>query len=194
MKLLHSALSPFARKVRAAAALLGLADRIELVAVDTGQSPEALTQANPLCKIPALLLEDGRAIFDSPVICEYLATLGEPGRLIPEAGPARIEVLQLQATGDGICDAAVLRRTLGVNGIAPDNNLVLRQKAAMARMLDRLEETVPPLLPDLGTIAVACALAYLDTRFADEPWREARPQLAAWYDAISREDCLRSLA
>jgi len=101
--------SPFGRKVRIAAALLGLEGRIAVVPADTGDPADSLRRQNPLGKIPALIAEDGVAIFDSRVIVEYLDGLAGSGRLIPADLAARIPALILQALADGIADAALLQ-------------------------------------------------------------------------------------
>src|SRR5215203_5755628 len=102
MKLFFNMASPFVRKVRVFARETGLDNRIEEIA--TGVSPVQenadLANANPLVKIPALVLDDGTTLFDSPVICEYLDSLHAGRKLFPAAGPARWTALRLQATGD----------------------------------------------------------------------------------------------
>src|SRR5919206_185546 len=100
--------SPFGRKVKIAAAVLGLSDRIEVVAADTNDPNEELRRQNPLGKIPTLVLENGEALYDSRVIVEYLDALAGGGRLIP-AGWARFEALRLQALAEGVMDAPILR-------------------------------------------------------------------------------------
>ncbi|GBQ35601.1 glutathione S-transferase [Gluconacetobacter azotocaptans] len=198
MKLYHASLSPFARKVRAAIIALGLEDRIEEVVVNISAAPPDVLAANPLCKIPTLEIAEGEGVYDSPVIVEYLDALAGGG-VIPAAGPERWRALRLQALGDGIADAAVLWRGLAGAGLHRDDPLVQRQAAAIRRSLDRLEAAPPPEVSlagpvDVGILSVACALGYLDVRFADDPWRDQRPALAAWYETASRHDCLARTA
>ncbi|HEV7265231.1 MAG TPA: glutathione S-transferase [Falsiroseomonas sp.] len=188
MKLHYSANSPFARKVMACAVARGIDDRIETVGSNPHVSPEALLKANPLSKIPCLVLEDGTAIFDSPVICEYLDSVGEANGVFPSSGTPRwVRISVMHALADGIADALVARR---MHGAAPPDEaraaFLARQKAAVARGLAALEADPPKGLTDIGAIAVACALGYLDLRFADEPWREAHPRLAAWLAEVSK--------
>ena len=102
--------SPFVRKVRIVASLLGLEDRIEISPADTGNPEDALRQQNPLGKIPALILENGETIFDSAVIVDYLDWLAGGGKAIPSEPQARFRSLTQQALADGIADAAVLIR------------------------------------------------------------------------------------
>ena len=100
--------SPFGRKCKMSALVLGLMDRIDIVAADPRDPQDSLRQQNPLGKIPTLITDDGLELFDSPVICEYLDWLAGGGNLFPD-GEARWSALRLQALGDGILDAAVLQ-------------------------------------------------------------------------------------
>ena len=187
MKLHHSPASPFARKVVACAIARGIEGRIELLATNPHGTPEELTRENPLSKIPSLLTDDGRPVYDSPVICEYLDTLGDAAPLFPPTGSAaRLDAQIMHALADGIMDAAVARR-LSMPHPQDEARLAFdaRQKAAVARALAVLEAAPPEGLADIGAIAVGCALGYLDFRFAQEPWRAAHPRLAAWFAAVS---------
>lgn len=186
MKLFYSPASPYVRKVMACAIVRGLDQRIETMPTKPHASPPALVAANPLSKVPCLVADDGTALFDSPVICEYLDSLGSAPPLFPPAGPARWRALVLQATGDGILDAAVGRRMeQGRPQEAARDAAMARMRAAANRALDVLEAAPPGEGLDIGTITVACALGYLDFRFAAEPWREGRPRLAAWFARIA---------
>jgi glutathione S-transferase len=187
MKLHHSPASPYVRKVMACAIARGLDGRIEKVSTNPHVSPADLLADNPLSKVPALVADDGTAIFDSPVICEYLDTLGDAPALFPPTGSAaRLRAQILHATADGILDAAVARR---LNMPHPQDEgrraFDARQKAAVDRALAVLEADPPQGLSDIGAIAVGCALGYLDFRFAAEPWRDAHPRLAAWFAGVS---------
>ena len=187
MKLHYSPASPYVRKVMACAIARGLDGRIEKVATNPHTSPEGLLADNPLSKVPALVADDGTAIYDSPVICEYLDTLGDAAPLFPPTGtPARLKAQVMHATADGILDAAVGRR--GNMPLPQDDGrraYDARQKAAVDRALAVLEKAPPQGLSHIGEIAVACALGYLDFRFANEPWRETHPRLAAWFEKVS---------
>ena len=192
MKLLHAPTSPFVRKVMVVAREIGLADRIEIVfnAASPMQRDPALTALNPLGKIPALVLDDGRVLYDSAVICEYLADLAGDSDIFP-AGPARWEALTLQALGDGLLDAAVGNRYETV--MRPE---ALRwpdwSQAQMAKItgaLDAIEQAVhtgliAPTVHHIGLITLGCALGYLDFRYADLQWREGRPAAAEWFAAF----------
>lgn len=191
MRLFYSPASPFVRKVMACAIARELAERIELIPTVAGQSPPALLAANPLSKVPCLVTVDGVAMFDSPVICEYLDALDGTLPLFPRSGGARWKALIHQALGDGMMDAAVLRRgeSLRPQEAARTANMA-RQKAAVDRSLAVLEAEPPHQTVDIGSIAVGCALGYLDFRFAHEPWRATHPQLTAWFTEFSGNPCM----
>ena len=187
MKLFYSPASPYVRKVMACAISRGIAQQIELVPTNPHVSPASLLAANPLSKVPCLLTSDGLALFDSPVICEYLDSL-EDGTMLMfhRAGAARWKALKYQAMANGILDAAVGRRMERPKPTeAARDAWMARQKAAIDRTLAMLEHDPPHKIVDIGSISVGCALGYLDFRFAAEPWREAHPQLATWWEAFS---------
>lgn len=195
MKLYYSKTSPYVRKVMACAIARGIDSRIDCVTTNPHESPAALIGDNPLSKVPCLVTDDGFALFDSPVICEYLDTVGEALKLFPEPGASRWIALRQQAIGDGILDAAVLRRMeAGRPKEAARDAVMARQKAAIDRCLDLLEADLPGPALDIGTISVACALGYLDFRFAEEDWRPSHPKLAAWYKTIAAEKPLADTA
>lgn len=196
MKLHHAHASPFARKVMASAILRDIDGRIEIVVTDPHASPEALLQDNPLSKVPTLVTDDGRAVFDSRVICEYLDTVGEAPPLFPPTGSmARLAAQVRHALADGIMDAAVARRMRFGKPMDETRLAYLaRQKAAVQRGLAALEQDAPEGLTDIGEVAVACALGYLDFRFADEPWRAGHPRLADWFERVSRLPALQRTA
>jgi glutathione S-transferase len=179
--------SPFGRKVKIVAALLDLDTRIEIVHANTSDPDEMLWRQNPLGKIPVLIDEDGMAIFDSRVIVEYLDGLAGGGHVIPTEFAARIRALTLQALADGISDAALLQ-VYEVRHREPTERSakwVGSQAGKVARGLARLEAHPPEQgAPHVGTIALACALGYLDLRFAGA-WRPDHPRLVAWLDAFA---------
>ena len=191
MKLFHAPASPFARKVMACAIARELAERIELIPTVAAQSPADLVAANPLSKIPCLLTADGVALYDSPVICEYLDSLEGTLPLFPRSGGARWKALKQQALADGMMDAAVLRRGESLRPVEAARTANMdRQKAAVDRSLAALEAELPHQTVDIGSIAIGCALGYLDFRFAQEPWRPAHPHLAAWFEAFRQNPCM----
>jgi glutathione S-transferase len=188
MKLHFAPTSPFVRKVMACAILRGIEGRIETVATDPHSSPAHLLKDNPLSKVPCLVTEDGMAVFDSKVICEYLDTIGDAPALFPPVGSLeRLAVQVRHALADGVMDAAVARRMRFGKPVDETRAAYLaRQKAAVERGLAVMESDPPKGLSDVGAVAAACALGYLDFRFPDEPWRTAHPRLATWFEEVSR--------
>lgn len=198
MKLFHAQASPFVRKVMVLIHETGQMDRVELVPGETtplAANPE-LARANPVGKIPALMLEDGTTFANSPLICEYLDTTHDGPRMVPASGPERWEVLRMQAIADGLMDAAVLNRY----------EIMMRpaqlrwpewsdgQMAKVDRVMDVFEASVQRsgATVDLATISMACACGYLDFRYAGRDWRSARPALADWYAGFSDRPSMRA--
>ncbi|HXZ17338.1 MAG TPA: glutathione S-transferase family protein [Roseiarcus sp.] len=181
-----AAASPFVRKARIAAALLELDDRIEIVAADSGDPEDSLRRQNPLGKIPALILESGEVLYDSAVIVEYLDWLAGGGRIIPADPARRFRSLTEQALADGISEAAVLMRyeALWREPDKRSETWIAHQRGKIERALAAFEQAPPEELSDVGTIALACALGYLDLRFEGK-WRADHPRLVAWLDAFS---------
>jgi glutathione S-transferase len=196
MQLFFSPSSPYVRKVRVVAHELGLDKRIELVPTDPYDPAHPLHGKNPLGRVPTLITDEGQALFDSPVICEYLDHLAGGGRLYPAAGPARFAALLRQALGDGILDAAVPRRQEVLRPPAQQSpEWTERRKRNIRLALDELEGRVPELIAagvDIGTVAIACALSYLDFRFAEDRWRDGRPKLAAWYASFAARPSMKA--
>ena len=189
MMILRSApASPFGRKVKIAATLLGLSAGLSVIDTDTASETDSIRRENPLGKIPTLLLEDGTALYDSRVIVEYLEHLAGGGRLIPLEPASRFRALTLQALADGIMDAALLQVYEG-RWRAEDQRepkWVAHQAAKVTRGLIALDASPPDALLDIGAVALACALGYLDLRFAGE-WRANVPHLVAWLDRFAAE-------
>ncbi|MGU3493318.1 glutathione S-transferase [Xanthobacteraceae bacterium A53D] len=184
MRLRYSPASPFARKCRLAAAILDVS--IELEASNTADPNDSITSQNPLGKIPALILDNGEVLFDSPVVVAYLDHLGG-NRLIPSETEARFAALKLEALADGMADAALLQiyevryRPEGMRVQAWLDN----QAGKVTRALAALEARPPEGPITNGQIALACALGYLDLRF-DGTWRADHPKLVAWLDGFAQ--------
>ena len=178
--------SPFGRKVKIAAKMLGLMDRIALVDADPTSPDDSLRKQNPLGKIPTLVLEDGTALYDSRVIVEYLDALAGGGKLIPAGGDARFHELTLQALGDGLMDAALLQvyETRFREKEQYGAKWLDHQGGKVARVLAMLEANPPAGDVRIGQITLACALGYLDLRFHGA-WRKDHPRLVAWLDAFA---------
>jgi len=178
--------SPFVRKVRIAAALLGLDDRIEISPADYNDPGDSLRRQNQLGKIPTLVLENGEAIFDSAVIVEYLDWLAGGGKIVPSAPKARFRSLTQQALADGVAEAGVLMRyeTLWREPEQRSEKWLAYQGDKIARALRFFEASPPEELIDVATVALACALGYLDLRF-EGAWRSEHPRLVDWLDVFA---------
>jgi glutathione S-transferase len=189
MMLLRSAApSPFGRKVKIAAALLGLSDDIRMVQTDTIDPADPLRSDNPLGKIPALVLEDGLVVHDSAVIVEYLDMRAGGGIVIPRGGVERIRVLTQQSLADGLMEASLLQVYEGRwrDQTKHEQKWLDHQAGKVSRALAYLEANAGPISDPthVGDIATACALGYLDLRFQGE-WRKTHPRLVKWLDAFA---------
>ena len=189
MKLIYSGASPFVRKVNVLMHETGQVDDIELVEVMTTPvaTPSEVRAANPIGKIPALIRPDGPAIYDSRVICRYLDDRVGAG-LYPDE--SLWEILTLEATADGLMDAAVLMVYEG--RVRPDHLIysewVEAQWQKVCGALDALEQRWISHLNgplNMGQIAVGCALGYLDFRHGARNWRAGRGALDDWYAVFS---------
>lgn len=194
MKLYYSQTSPYARKVRIVSRLRGLASRIEEIETNPFTDTSLATQ-NPLAKIPTLVLGDGTALYDSPVICEYLDSLGDGESLFP-SGTDRWPALRLAALADGLMDAVVALR---MESLRPEDKrhapFKTRTLAAVRRALGAINKD-PALAATrtIGSIAVTCALGYLDLRLASENWRGAHTALERFYTAECEQPAVAATA
>lgn len=197
MRLFHSPTSPFVRKVMIVAIERGLEPEIELRPVVFLAPDPELAATNPLGKVPALELDDGDVLYDSPVICEYLDSLPGAPLLFPAEGKARWTALRRQALADGIADAAVLRRMEQMRAEDQRSPAFLeRQTNALRRSIAALEAEAAALPDDLdiGAIAIIAALGYVDLRSDDLDWRHTAPNLAAWVARQSERDSVHRTA
>lgn len=180
--------SPFARKVRIAAGILGLDSKIELKPADTSDPADSVRRENPLGKIPTLILDDGSVLYDSRVIVEFLDHVAGGGRIIPQQPAKRFAALRLQSLADGIMDAGILQVYEGRwrDPSKHEPKWLDHQSDKVARALAALEADPPGLdqPPHIGQIAVACALAYQDLRFGGT-WRKDHPRLVRYLDAFA---------
>jgi glutathione S-transferase len=197
MTLLWSSRSPFVRKVMVTAHETGMREKLEtrrVVVAANKPSPEVMS-ANPLNKIPTLLLADGTRLYDSRVICEFFDSLHPGPRLFPSEPSRRWRALRLQALGDGLMEVGILRLGEQNRAAASQSATHLSSfKLKLAASLDHLEAAAAELGGelDIGQIAVACALAHLDFRFATEAWRRERVRLAAWYEAFAARPSMQA--
>jgi glutathione S-transferase len=193
MKLLGAVTSPYVRKVRIVMAEKKL--DYQLVLEDVWAS-DAIVKANPLGKVPCLIMEGGEAMFDSRVIVEYLDTLSPVGKLIPNSGRERVEVRTWEALADGLLDAAVLAR---LEQTWPGRSDEQRSTAWIERQLGKIDAALAAMSQGLGDkpfctgihltladIAVGCALGYLDFRFPQIDWRNRHRVLARLSDKLGQ--------
>lgn len=194
MKLIGSLTSPYVRKVRIVLAEKKLDYKFDLENV---WSPDTrILEANPLAKVPCLVMEGGEAVFDSRVIVEYVDTLSPVGKLIPLSGRERVEVKTWEALADGLLDAAILAR---LEATYDGRTEAQRSQAWIDRQMAKVHASLQAMSQGLGErpwctgthhsladIAVGCALGYLDFRFAHIPWRADYPNLARLYDKLSQ--------
>lgn len=182
--------SPFGRKIQIALSVLGVAD-VKVEPTDTMDPRDPVREQNPLGKIPVLIVEDGTAYYDSRVILEYLDDRAGGGKIIPRDARQRFAALRLQALSDGILDASILTVYEG-RWRAPERHEAkwLEYQADKIKRALAVLEAAPPALaserPDVGQIALACALGYRDFRFGGS-WRGDHPRLVAWLDQFAAQ-------
>ncbi len=181
--------SPFGRKVKIAASVLGLADTLTIENADTTDPADALRKQNPLGKIPVLVEDDGAAYYDSRVIVEYLDHLAGGGKLIPD-GAARFPVLRLQALADGLMDAniLILYEARWRDVARHEEKWLEYQKGKVARALDALAQQAADFTGkvDVGTISTACALGHMDLRF-EGAYRKSHPALDTFMERFAAD-------
>jgi len=197
MKLYYSATSPFVRKCLVSAHELGLRERIELLPATPHpvNRDRALVASNPLGKVPTLVTDDGAVLYDSRVICEYLNTMGDR-HLMPEKAAEKWGVSRDAALADGIMEAAVLVRY--ETFARPEH---LRWKDWIDGQMDKVSCGLAEIEGragtfdkriDLGTIAIGCALGYLDFRFAALGWKNSYPKIAAWFGRFDARESMQA--
>ena len=191
MRLIGAPASPFVRKVRAVLAEKKL-DYL-FVPENVWAEDTQIHAANPLGKVPCLVMDGQEAVFDSRVIVEYLDTLSPVGKLIPPSGRDRVEVKTWEALADGLCDAALLAR---LERTWPGRAEGERSAAWIERQMRKVDQALAAMSsglgdkpwcasgvhPTLADIAVGCALGYLDFRFAELDWRARHANLARLLD------------
>lgn len=191
LKLLFAPTSPFVRKVMVCAHLTGQAESIELL--DSAAHPvrrdPRIAAHNPLAKVPTLILENGQSIYDSRVICEYLASGAGAAHIFPADGPARWTALTRQALGDGLLDAALLARY--ERTARPEEvqwptwrEALLTKVSACLESIDVIAPDLAVVRPTIGEITIGCALGYLDFRFPELDWRAQYANAARWNEAF----------
>lgn len=194
MKLKYSPNSPYVRKIVVLGLELGLDDKIVREALTlTPYDPNPdVTALNPLGKIPVLVDDAGFALFDSTVACEYLSSLAGDTTWFPVAGTARWHALRCNALANGMLEAAQLAR---FEQSRPEafryGKWADAQMGKVKRSFDFLE-THLPAQNDMGAVAVACAIGWLDFRFPELAWRADCPSLSAWFEQFSQRPSFSS--
>jgi len=180
--------SPFGRKIKLAIGILGFDNEVTIEKADPTDAGDSLRKQNPLGKIPALIVENGTVLYDSPVILEYLDHRAGGAKIVPNEPEARFAALTLQALCDGILDAGILLVYEGRWRPAEKHEpkWIEHQRGKVQRALDVLEAAPPPLdaIPNVGQITLACALGYGDLRFEGK-WRAGHPRLVKWLDEFA---------
>jgi glutathione S-transferase len=188
MRLFFNQTSPYARKVRVAIHELELRDAVQFTEIDPWLEPLELTEANPLSKVPALVLADGSLVTESDAIIQTLHGLTAGSQLIPKEEPARHLSLGRAALCQGLIDATFI---CAIEGRRPKESRwadwVARQERAIVRTLSLLEArfNLDDGRFDIGDVGLACGLGYLDLRGAHLSWRSGRPRLANWFEGAS---------
>lgn len=193
MRLYFANTSPYARKARMAVIEKQLAEAVDTVFANPFEDSTDLSVKNPLGKVPALALDDGRVIFDSPVICAYLDSLSPSPRLIPD-GSDRWAVLTREALADGILDASfaiVMERRRPETQRSPE--WLERWTAAIFRSVAAIETNIEGFEGDvtIAQIGLGAALGYLDFRLPDLDWRRRHSQTTDWFEAFSRRPSMQ---
>ena len=196
MKLYFSAASPYVRKVMVSAIETGLDKKIEQMPTSVVPTkPNAdIARDNPLMKVPTLVTDGGEALFDSRVICEYLDSLHDGRKLIPAAGGDRWRVLRLQALGDGILDAGIISRyELAIRPQEKQwSDWLAGQGKKITQGLDLAENENLGGPINLGQIAIACAIGWLEFRKPIGDIRPGRPKLFKWYDEFAKRPSMQA--
>lgn len=187
MKLKYSPNSPYVRKIVIMGLELGLDEKIvrETLTLSPYEPNPDVTAINPLGKIPVLVDDAGFSLFDSTVACEYLSASANDQQWFPKPGTARWHALRCNALANGMLEAAQLVR---FESTRPEtyryDKWIDAQMGKIHRGFDFLDKNLPAQ-NDIGAIAVACAIGWLDFRFPDLAWRDKCPALNAWFNEFS---------
>lgn len=196
LKLFFAPNSPYARKARVVILEKGLQDRAELISVMPSDNPPELIAANPLGTVPTLVMDNGKSLCESPVICEYLDSLSEKNPLFPSDKTARFEVLNLAALAEGITNAAV---ACVIEGRRPEEK---HYKAWVERKENVIKRTIAVISEfnldksdwNIGTINTAIALSYVDFRMSHLSWRNSNNNLSNWLDSNNKKQSMLATA
>ena len=192
MKLLYTKRSPYARKVRIVALEKGI--HLELIDEDLTKKSERLTAANPLGKIPTLILDNGETLCDSPVICQYLDSVNDKQKLIAVSSKERLRILHLEAIADGLMDVTVgvyLEKVRHPNDL--NKEWLTAQEQTIVRTLKYFENHLSELQKlSLASIALASAIGYMNFRLPQIDVKYHSLKLSKWYEEISKRPSLEA--
>jgi glutathione S-transferase len=180
--------SPFARKIRMAQIETGQQGLIEWRMLTREERATLVPSINPLGKVPCVVLENGEALYDSPVICAWVDAQHGGHRLIPDSGHERWRVLTLEALGDGLGEAVVAVALEQGKAEGERSQAVIDRQAGKVKSgLAALDKAAPGFHDPLtvGEIAVACAIGYMEYRKVVPGWRESFPALGGWYNRLA---------
>ena len=189
--------SPFARKGRIAAIETGQPDLIDWQMMTREERAEQIPGINPLGKVPVVILDNGLALYDSPVICAWIDSTNSGAKLIPEGGADKWAALQLEALGDGMGEVIV---PLSQELDKPEDK---RSEAVLKRLTGKLSKSLAALdkqavdfrdPPGIGEIAVVCAMGYMEFRKIEPDWRDTHKALGVWYDTINQRPAFADTA
>lgn len=187
MRLYYVAGSPYARMVRIAVAEAGLQDRIAAVETTLRDPASTLLPYNAVGRVPSLVLDDGTVLTETLPILLHLDGLHGGQPFVPLTDTWRMAAYG-RAMGllDGI---AVWNRELRRLVHERSPGVLALEETRANRVADVLEaEAAAGRLPqalDAAWLTLACALGYCERRHTAWRWREARPALAAWFDAAA---------
>ena len=197
MKLRWASGSPFVRKVMVTAIETGLVDRLETVETNYAVPDDGFVRDNPLGKVPALVLDDGSVLANSPVICAYLDSLHEGNKLIPSDEAARWQALHLEGMADGLCESSI-----GVmrENIRPDDKqwdvVRDRQWSKVERTMGWLDEHAEILEAPvtIGQVALGCAIGWTVFRLSDRlgDWQARWPRVSGWYKEFEQRPSMQA--
>jgi len=197
LRLFGTKTSPYVRKVRIAAAELGLDGRVTFEEIAFSDPPAAFAGANPTRRVPTLVTDDGTVLFDSPVVAEWLDAEFGGNRLLPAGGEKRWAVKRTEALADGLLDSATAVRH------ERQRDAALRSEAWIDKHLGKVRDALNALEADdswrggdvdLGKIAVAAAIGYLELRFSELLKEPSRPALLAWYEEFAARPSMKATA
>lgn len=194
MKLFTSLTSPYGRKCRLVAHVAGVMDRVDVV--DVNYKADEYVRVNPLKKVPALERDDGSVLIDSAVISAYLASLGDEAKVYPK-GDGRWQSLSLEALGDGMTDAGVLIFVEKKRDAEKCSDAWIAQQTGKINAgLDAINAQASGFKgrTDIGVLAVAASVGWLEFRSVVPGIRDGRPHLAAWMNEISQQGFMKDTA